>query len=446
MRPLRRVLRKLFIGALVVSTAKVLISYFRRRRDYTISNIDMEEIVKTGNVSGTEKSHDYYMACWMSSLAQRHLKFVRVDDAYAKYSSGIDSFFYLFRTSIHDKDSFHAIGSEEHGENIVFDVRIDRIAYSDTKYNRFVFGIKDFFTLLHSKLFYKPRPEKEVVVMSDGEYHKLYDRIQPGSKKSFGFSPSLKMIAAPLELRLELIDSLPCGMCQFRITTEGDDYDFINEVKKYIFDQIHSFFHHHHYCHHGMQENMPLLSDMPMDIVTPDNDCVKYFIGNITDALVNRLDDIYKSYRILLVTNKIKREKGQKRIGKKKLVRSSWEFFNDCDNLLGIHAFLTTLLNSPRNNIISVVSGNLSDENKGHRETAMLIESAYKGTIALMQKISHHEDFRKQRKSMRAAVWGIWASAIFSLAGIVVSICLSEKACDWVGEKWDCLMAAFGLM
>lgn len=59
----------------------------------------------------------------------------------------------------------------------------------------------------------------------------------------------------------------------------------------------------------------------------------------------------------------------------------------------------------------------------------MRIESAYRGTIALMQRISHHHDFRNNYKSLQKAKRGINWSIGFGIAGLLLSLILAY-------EKW----------
>lgn len=85
----------------------------------------------------------FYMVGWLTSLAQEHLKIVKTDDAYARYSSNIPSRFYLIQTAIADKDNLKTVGYINQADDIVFDVYVHRVGYSNTKYNQLLFWFKD---------------------------------------------------------------------------------------------------------------------------------------------------------------------------------------------------------------------------------------------------------------------------------------------------------------
>lgn len=102
-------------------------------------------------------------------------------------------------------------------------------------------------------------------------------------------------------------------------------------------------------------------------------------------------------------------------------------FFESCDTLLGIHAFLNSVINSPQNTKIVLSGDTITKNDMKDRETAVRIEGVYRGTIALMQRISQHHDFRNNQKSIKKAIISIWISIFLGFLSIIISLILAYK-------------------
>lgn len=431
--------------ALITEAVKVLISYavvlFGKLLMLIVNN-RMSKDNDVDNIASDPKENYGYLVCWLSTLAQQHLRIIKTEDAYAMYSENVavGSNFYLINTCIEDKANLHTVSDREQAKCVSFKVLIHSIAYTGCRYNRWVSKAIELYIKYRNKAsekwllrnFISFKPLESVRRLGEKKFSRIKDRADGKRGRRF-LARFLKSINEPIELRLELQDSLPCGICQFKIIPTQFNRD-IKEIDgslwKCIFDEIHQFFHDHHYPPgKSLLANKPRFFEDKVDITTLDNEIVRHYITTIGENLINQLDDIYRSYQILVVTNKTKREKGQKKISNRKLMDSAMRFFESCDILIGVHAFLNSVINSPQNSKIVLTGAVLTEEEIHDRETAMRIEGAYRGTIALMQRISHHHDFRNNHKSIQKAKRGIYWSIGFGLAGLVLSLVLAY-------EKW----------
>ncbi len=446
--------------ALITCIVKVLISYFIILFFKFLSNILLNIMVKNDtsehNIKIPSNKKNGYLVGWLSTLAQHHPRIIKTDDVYAKYSEdeSVGLNFYLIKTSIEDKNNL-CTDSEESHNNVAFYVRIHKMAYTDTPYNRIFNKVKNFIYSIKNKRPWRklfPLKTKESVRhLKESEYE--VTRYRAIKNKWFQkIFPSLRYIDNSILLRLELLESLPCGICQFEITPlrlKEDDFSQIDmPLWKCIFDEIHQFFHEHHFPPaKSLSANLPIYYDTHSEILTFNNINIRYYIESIGNFLTNQLDEIYRSYQNLLVSNKVKREKGQRKIKDKKLRESAMSFFENCDNLLGIHAFLSTVINSPQNTRIVLNREIHNIEDINDREIALRIESAYKGTIALMQKISHHHDFRNNHKSIQKAKIGIYWSIGLGVAGLILSLVLAyerwHECIETYLEKFDKWILSF---
>ena len=409
------------------------------------------------NIASDNTDNHGYLVCWLSTLAQSHLRIIKTEDAYAMYSENVSegSNFYLINTGIEEKDNLHNVSDEDQASRISFKVRIYSIAYSDTLYNRLVSKAKELLNKCRNKVsdkwllrkFISFRPQESVNRLDEKQFSIIKNRAE-GKRGHRFWARSLTSVSESIELRLKLQDSLPCGICQFEILPiHFNKYikDIDDTLWKCIFDEIHCFFHEHHYPPAKCRlANKPQFYEDQVDITTMDNKIIRHYITTIGENLINQLDDIYRSYQILLVTNKTKREKGQKKINNRKLMDSAMSFFESCDTLLGVHAFISSVILSPQNTKIVLTGATVTEEEKHDRETAMRIEGAYRGTIALMQRISHHHDFRNNHKSIQKAKRGIYWSIGFGCAGLLPSLVLDyERWQAKINGWWKAVDEAF---
>lgn len=441
-----------FKRALITEVVKVLFLYalssFCRLLVILLQNF-MSNNIEADNIGLVQKSKQGYLVCWLATLAQQHLRIIKTDDAYAMYSENVivGPNFYLINTCIEDKDSLHTVSDKEQAKCVSFKVLIYSIEYTDSRYNSFVSNAKVLFNEYRNKAsdvwplkkVISFKPQESVRRLDEKQFSMIRDRSF-GNRNWRFWTRFLKSVRDPIELRLELQDSLPCGICQFKIIPTLSNIE-MKEIDgtlwKCIFDEVHQFFHEHHYppakC---LPANKPCFYEDKVDITTLDNEIVRHYIMTIGENLINQLDDIYRSYQILLVTNKSKREKGQKKIKSGKLMDSAMRFFESCDTLLGIHAFLNSVIHSPQNAKIALTGTVLTEEDQLNRETAMRIEGAYRGTVALMQRISHHHDFRNNHKSLQKTKVGIYWSIGFGVAGLLLSLVLAYDRWHDIIEGW----------
>lgn len=388
-----------------------------------------------------------YLVGWLTTLAQDCPTLVKTEDGYAKYTEAenVGPNFYLIHTSLGNKTEIKNHSSHTLNE-IAFHVTIHQIAYSDNRFNRFLLGIPNIFKSVKKALRgrpFNPKSQEGIEHLEALKFEKLLKR----SKCHAGievFKPRLESVENPIELELKMKDSLPCGVCQFKVTgmaLPDDNLKIIDDTLwKCIFDEIHLFFHNHHFHSNSLQslpENKPIFYTSRPKLREADNPNIVHFIREVGNSLMVQLDDIYKSYQILLIRNKGRREKGQPRISNKKRRKSAMSFFESCDNLIGIHAFLNSVLNSPQNESIVVRGSGRKKKCKEDMETAMKIESAHKGTIALMQKISHHHDFRTNKRAVRLAFIAMWISIFFGgISVIFTSDSPWKNFINWITSIW----------
>lgn len=439
--------------ALITCIVKVLVSYviipiFCQISLILLRNMRIATITDKSKTR-MNNSKNGYLVGWLTTLAQPHPSIIKTDDKYAKYSESQDvgRNFYLIQTLIEDKSKLHTENDASPDSKVAFYVSIYRMAEYDTFYsnfitckNRVISGIKHLWPWSRVS---KPEVKEGMVHLTQQQYK----RIRYRSIKKLWFQQLIrgyKNIDKSIHLRLELIETIPCGVCQFEVTPirlKDNDYSQIDEqLWKCVFDEVHCFFHEHHFtAHKPLPANLPRFNHNRTEISTLNNGNIRFYLETIGVYLTSRLDEIYRSYQDLLVLNKGKREKGQRKIGDKKLIESAMNFFENCDNLIGIHSFLCSVINSPQNTNIILGKEISCEKDIIDRETAMKIESAYRGTIALMQKISHHHDFRNNHKSLQKAKRGIYWSIGFGIAGLILSLILAyDKWKDNIvdGVKW----------
>lgn len=406
-------------------------------------------------VTNSPNRNKGYLVGWLTTLAQEYPKIIKTDDVYTKYSEdeAVGLNFYLIKTSIVDKHNTRTIRNnpqdkdkqqvieEQQSDLVSFYVRIHKMAYTDTFYNRFTIKTKNLFKSIREK-----RPWRKVQRLKTKESKarltlKDYQVIRYRALKKRWFQkllPEFKYIDNTILLRVKLLETIPCGICQFEISPirlKDNDYIHIDSnLWKFIFDEIHQFFHDHHFPPaKSLPANKPLFDNVQYDIISADNKSIRHYIDSIGTDLTNQLDELYRSYQELLVSSKkVKREKGQKKINDKKLLESARDFFENCDTLLGIHAFLCSVIHSPQNTRIVLNREIGAKEEMADRELAMRIESSYRGTIALMQRISHHHDFRNNFKSIQKANKGIRWSIFLGSASLALSLALAYES--WKNE------------
>lgn len=348
--------------ALITYFVKVLISYVGIHIIKFISFILLKNMFETDTTDNiVAKSNDKrkgYLVCWISTLAQQSPKIIKTDDIFTKYSEDetVGLNFYLIKTSIVDKNNTRTEQDGHQSGLVAFDVRIHQMAYTNTKYNKFITKSRNLFKSIGEK-----RPWRKVLRLKIKESKtslkkRDYQVIRYRALKKRWFQKFLPdyIYNKTILLRIELLETLPCGICQFEVTPirlkDGDYSQIDNHLWKFIFDEIHQFFHDHHFPpSKSLAANVPRFSMNRTDITSLDNDNIRYYISKIGIDLTNQLDEIYRSYQQLLVSNKTKRERGQKKIRHKKLLQSAMGFFESCDTLLGIHAFLSSVIHSPQN-------------------------------------------------------------------------------------------------
>ena len=428
--------------ALVTSIVKVLVSYVIIFIFYQLSLILLKNMKRANTTDKskmrTNNSKNGYLVGWLTTLAQPYPSIIKTDDKFAKYSESQDvgRNFYLIQTSIEDKSRLHTENEASPNNKVAFYVSIHKMAEYDTLYSNLITFKNRFFSIIKnlwpwSKVS-KPGVREGIVHLTQKKYQQI--RYRAITKLWFQqLIRGYKYIDKSIHLRLELIETIPCGLCQFEVIPlrlKDNDYTQIDEqLWKCVFDEVHCFFHEHHFtAQKPLSANLPRFNPNRTDILTLNNDNIRFYIERIGVYLTTHLDEIYRSYQDLLVSNKGNREKGQRKIRDKKLIKSAMNFFENCDNLIGIHSFLSSVINSPQNTNIVLGKEISCDNDITDRETAMKIESAYRGTIALMQKISHHHDFRNNHKSIQKAKRGIYLSIFFGGAGLALSLALAYES------------------
>lgn len=367
---------------------------------------------------------DSFMVGWLCALAQHRLKFIKTEESYALVDTVDDTVFFLIKTSLMDRkkwdsESLNPIGA-------VFNIEISQVSFTDSLNTQMLLWFREQRNNLQNKSRKRNKFKTTVKHLSEQDYKKILASKSISSKLKF-WTPSYEVINSPVILNFELTEAVPCGISKFKITTldpgtwEINSSEILEMLGKYVFDEIHSFFHFHHYHKFSFEGNIPLISKEEKDIKAPDNECIFHFLENMGNYLSHKVNEIYNSYNDLLELNIDANGKGQKKISRRKLMKESKKFFENCDNILGIYAFLKSILNSPQNRSF-VLDGDVStQEHIDRREKAAVIDGAYKGTVTLMGKISHHHDHRKQHQSMIAAIFGIWTSVALGVISILLS-------------------------
>lgn len=416
----------MIFGALSAKLAKVLVSYHRGAAN---------NIMSDGNKEHTERRvESARMVCWLTAMAQPYLKVIKTQKTYRKIQTADPMEFNQIKVGISNPQRLETVSEEHVCDDLDFSVEVHSIMHLNTWYNKCLLKFEDWKNRLHKSTSIEQEIDEKSFL---GNFNKANL-----TKWKVPFVRKLKMRYKPICLNYRLDEYLPCGIAKFTITLESESDLCLDSILKLfgwdIFNMVHLYFHNHHFHDIVNTHNVPLYPEEDINLRSKNNKALDHFLTRMGNGLSVMVNEVYMSYKDFLYLEKNPKGDGKKKINKKKRRESSRKFYNDCDNLLGMHAFLNAILSAPQNTHWKL-DGKYSDNVEEKRiEMAVIIENSHRGTEALMRKISHHQDDRHFTKSMKAAFWGIWVSVGMGVLGVLMSINTTKdwikKGCYWV---WD---------
>lgn len=358
-----------------------------------------------------------FMVCWLATLAQKYPDLIKTDDSFRLIQTADPYEFNQIKVAIANGGMSERLESGGNGK-LSFSVTIHSIAYRQTRFNKWWIRWSDW----KSRFTKTPIDDREINQTLYDSNIKDAETPSPSNR----FKPALELICRPIKLSYKLEDYLPCGIAKFSISLDSESDFELDEILELfgrdIFDSIHLYFHNHHFHVNAFAYNDPIYSDASINIHDNNNEAIAHFINKMSEGLSEMVNELYLTYKDFHDIDKHPREKGKKRLSRRKRNDSIRKFYDNCDNLFGMHSFLNAILCAPQNTHWKMGRDAANNIEKERIETAVLIENTRRGTEALMQKISHHEDDKHFSRSMRWAFVGIWVSVVMGLLGILMSI------------------------
>lgn len=414
----------LILEALCAKLAEVLVPYFRG----TANNL----------MSGQPKEHDpeplktATMICWLTAMAQPSLKVIKAHKSFRRIQTIDPAEFNQIKIEISNPERLECVKEEEVCNDLDFAIEIHTILYTNTWYNQCLIKFED----------WKNRLKKSTSIEKDINEKRFLDNFNSANlkKRQNIFAPKLEMRYKPIRLNYRLNEYLPCGIAKFKISLEGDSDLNLDSVLSLfgtdIFNMLHIYFHDHHYHNIVNPHNIPFYPEEDINLRSRNNKALEYFLTKMGHGFSDMVDEVYLTYKDFLYLEKHPHGEGKKKINKKTRCKSIKKFYTNCDNLLGMHVFLNAILSAPQNTHWKLDNSSSDTVEEKRREMAVIIENSYRGTEALMRKISHHQDDLNYTKSMKAAFWGIWVSVIMGFLGVLISI---QTTKNWLKYLWECI-------
>lgn len=428
-------LKILILGALFARIAKVLLSYFTNfGNKCSYVNGDMQDTKRHHSTQKTPETigDTINMVCWLTTMAQPYLKVINTGTLYRLVQTIDPSEFYQLKVSVINEAQLHEVDELHQCDNLAFSVEIHTIVFKKTLFNKIYLKIKE----LKNRLSKSTAIEKEI---DKDAFMRNFSRTR--KKHTFlTLCPTIEMKYRPMILKYRLMEYLPCGISKFSISSECSSdlplKEIVNYVGNDIFNMLHLFFHNHHFHEMVNTHNVPFYPDEYIQLRDRNNKAIEFYVTRMGNGFADMVNEVYLTYKDFLYLEK--HPQGKKKMKRKKRIKSIRKFYQDCDNLLGMHAFFNAILSSPQNTHWILNGEYLTPEEERRKEMAVIIDNSHKGTEALMRKISHYQDDRNFSKSMTWAAIGIWVSIGMGILGILMSMTpINEPVTKWMGEKWN---------